>query len=570
MEATRRRVKQGKAVANLRYPYAFGLVGLLVLLGCQTTPSGPTPPPVSPIRFVDVAAQAGLRYTWTISGKRPLSALPLIGNGVAFLDYNRDGNLDILLVGEKPGLFQGAGKGAFTDVSATALPTLTGQFSGCAVGDYDGDGFEDLYLSAYKGGALLHNQRGERFTDVTVASGLTAQPWGTACAFVETQRGSGRLDLIVGNYAKFGADYNTQELCSVRDKQGKPILTACPPRYYPPLKPTFFRNQGKGVFTEATASSGFARAMGRTLGIAAADFDSSGQQAISLANDELEGDLFTKQNASFVNVARRAGTHTDREGNVHGGMGTDWGDFDNDGLLDLFVATYANEAKSLYKNEGGGLFTDVAYSAHTSPAASPYVTFGCKFFDADNDGWLDLALANGHVQDNIEQIDTVQTYRQPTLLLHNLAKQGGQAGFADLSKQAGEALQKPIVGRGLATGDFDNDGRVDLLIADSEGKPLLLHNESTIKGNWLGVKLIGTRSNPSGYGAVLTLTAGGKKIVRHCHADGSYLSSSDPRVHFGLGQTEKAESLTVRWPSGKTQTVTGLATNQYHILKETP
>jgi enediyne biosynthesis protein E4 len=543
--------------------------GLAVVAGCQPQQPTPTRLPASPIRFVDVATQAGLDHAWTILGKRPLSVLPLIGNGVAFLDYDSDENLDILLVGEKPGLFRGDGNGRFTNVSASVLPILSGKFSGCAVGDYDGDGFEDVYLSAYKGGALLHNEGGKRFTDATATAQLTPQPWGTACAFVETQRGSGRLDLIVGNYAKFGPDYNTQELCSVRDKESKPILTACPPRYYPPLKPTFFRNLGGGTFTDATATSGFDAAMGRTLGIAAADVDGSGQQSIALANDETEGDLFTSKNSKFVNIARRAGTHTDREGNVHGGMGTDWGDFDNDGRLDLFVATYANEAKSLYKNEGAGLFTDVAYSAHTSPAASPFVTFGCKFFDADNDGWLDLALANGHVQDNIEQIDIVEVYRQPTLFLHNLGTDS-KAGFEDLSQKVGEGLRKPIVGRGLATGDFDNDGRVDLLIADSEGKPLLLHNETanTKTMHWLGLKLVGKRSNRSGYGAVLTLTVGGKNLVRHCHADGSYLSSSDARVHFGLGETTRINKLTIRWPSGTVQTLSELPLDHYTTIRE--
>jgi enediyne biosynthesis protein E4 len=520
------------------------------------------------VRFTDAAARAGLRYAWTISGERPLGALPLIGNGVAFLDFDGDGSLDILLVGEKTALFRGDGEGSFTDVSAQALPRLVGRFSGCAVGDFDSDGFPDIYLSAFRGGALLRNEGGKRFENVTAESGLTPQPWGTACAWVETVPGSGRLDLIVGNYGRFGPGTDAPTLCPVRDREGKPLTTACPPRYYAPLKPALFQNIGGGKFKDATKSAGFLAGAGRTLGIAAADFDGSGKQSIALANDEAEGDLFQRKGGSFDNLARRAGTHVDRDGNVHGGMGTDWGDFDNDGKLDLFVATYVNEAKSLYRNEGGGIFTDVAYAAGTSPATQPYVSFGAKFLDADNDGWLDLAITSGHVQDNIEKIDTVQTYRQPTLLLRNLGGAPGKARFEDLSRTAGEALLKPLVGRGLASGDYDNDGRIDLLVADSEGSPLLLHNESPAVGRWLGVRLVGTKSNRDGYGATLTLKSGPRTLVRHCHADGSYLSSSDPRVHFGLGKATKADSLTIRWPSGAVQTLTDLDLGRYLTITE--
>jgi hypothetical protein len=299
------------------------------------------------------------------------------------------------------------------------------------------------------------------------------------------------------------------------------------------------------------------------LGVAAVDTEGSGTQQVAFANDEIEGDFLQFNKLSMTNTAAMAGLNVDRDGNVHGGMGMDWGDYDNDGKMDLIVATFHNEPKSLYHNEGQGIFVDEAQRAGTSFPLLPYVSFGVKFFDADNDGWLDLLFANGHVQDNIAEIDTAQSYRQPSVFLRNL----GTGRFADLTKDVSPALLRPVVGRGVATGDYDNDGRVDALIGDIEGKPLLLHNES-LKKNWVGFALMGTKSNKNGYGARVTLKVSGKTLVRHCHTDGSYLSVSDGRVHFGLGNTDKIESAEILWTSGKRQILSGVKTNQYNAITE--
>jgi hypothetical protein len=527
-------------------------------------------------RFPDMAAAAGLRYAWDIPGKRPLNILQTIGNGCAFLDYNNDGNLDILLVGPRLALYAGDGQGHFRDVSAeTGLAGLTGHFLGCAVGDVNGDGYPDIYVSGYRTALLLLNQGGRHFRDVTRAAGLPPEPWATSCAFAETVPGSGRLDLYVGDYAQFGP--NTQpQLCVEGGRQ-----TSCGPRHYKPVVGHLYRNQGVsgGIphFADVTQASGAKSASGKALGVAFADPDGSGRPALAIANDEMPGDLLQPVRGAgaqprYKNVAELSGTAYDRDGNVHGGMGLDWGDFDNDGRFDLFVATFQNEAKSLYRNEEAGThdsgcrFRDVGIPSGIGSPTMPFVAFGCKFFDYDNDGWLDLAIANGHVQDNIHEINSAATYRQATQIFHNLG--GRPVTFDDVSRTSGPDVARPIVGRGLAVGDIDNDGRVDLLIVDSEGAPLLLHNQEVHAGHWFGARLIGTHANRSGYGAVVTASVGGRSLVRACRADGSYMSSSDARVHIGLGAATRVESLTVRWPGGHVDTFHDLPADRYVTLRE--
>jgi hypothetical protein len=513
----------------------------------------------------DVALSAGLCYRWSLPKERPLTLKDTIGNGCAFLDFDRDGNLDILLVGSPCALYKGDGAGNFIDISHQyGVSDLKGAFSGCAVGDYDGDGYPDIYLTAFGGGALLHNDQGRRLTDATQRAGIAPQPWGTAAAWVELTPGSGRLDLIVANYVRFGTASGARSLCSHRTPTGETLLAACGPIEYPPLLPVLYRNQGGGRFVgENLAASG---ARGRTLGIAACDPDGSGKLGIALANDELPGDFLAADptTSRLTNLADRLGIAYDREGRVHGGMGLDWGDIDNDGRMDLAVATFRHEPAALYRNRGAGTFIDDAFGAGLAAPTMPYVAFGCRFADFDNDGWLDLTFTNGHVQDNADRVDAGTRFQQPGQLFRNR----GDGTFADATAGSGGDLGRPIVGRGLATGDYDNDGRIDLLIVDSEGAPLLLHNETASAGNWIGLELRGSRSNPNGYGARVTVQAAGRQWVRHCHADGSYLSSSDSRVHFGLGKATRVDSVTIRWPDGKEQTLRVPAIDRYVVVTE--
>ncbi len=600
----------------------------LFTMGCHEKPTGAAPiGQAAPALFSNVAESAGIRYEWVIPDKRPLNILQTIGNGCAFLDYDNDGNLDILLVGPKLALYKGDGKGRFTDVTHQAgLDRLHGHFLGCAVGDYDNDGYPDVYLTAYRGGALLHNEatypptpslkgrgapppqpspknRGGRqeretpppvsevsasatpfpvsaanalgkgagglgrfFHNVTAQAGITPQPWGTSAAFVETVPGSGRLDLVVANYAHFGKEPGIPQLCEQKSVHGTSIMTSCGPRQYMPLKAVLFRNLGGRFASPVTLTM----VSGRGLGVAACDYDGSGQQGLAFANDETAGNLLQNSGrGTFRDIGAVSGTAYDRDGNIHGGMGVDWGDYDNDGKPDLLVTTFQNEPKSLYHNDGSGSFTDASYPSGLGSATYANVAFGCKFLDYDNDGRLDIVIANGHVQDNIAEIDSSTTYRQSLQLFRNRgAGEGGRVTFEETSQQAGPDFARKIVGRGLATGDYDNDGRIDLLVVDSEGKPLLLYNDVRNGHHWLGVRLIGTRSNRDGYGATVTAQAGGFKLTRLCHADGSYMSSSDPRLLFGLGTADKVENLTIRWPSGQTDRLTNLPIDRYVTIRE--
>jgi hypothetical protein len=516
------------------------------------------------VRFADIASEAGLNYQWSIPGARPLHILQTIGNGCALLDYNRDGNLDILLIGPRLALYRGEGRLRFTEVTqSTGLASFSGHFLGCAVGDIDGDGYPDLYISGYRAGLLLRNRKGVDFEDRTRQAGMSPQPWGTSCAFAETRPGSGRLDLYVANYVDFDPRLGPLH-CIVHN-----VETSCGPRTYPPLPGVFYRNEGAFRFTDVTRSVGADSVTGKGLGALFFPLEIPGLPALAIANDEMPGDLLVPNRAQgklhYLNRAQAAGAAFDRDGNVHGGMGIDAGDYDNDGRIDLFVTTYQSEPRSLYHNEGNGLFSDQGIAAGLGAEIAEAVGFGTRFFDYDNDGWLDIVIANGHVQDNVQQIYAHVTYRQP---LHLLRNTGGARPIFEVVSTKNLALQQPIVGRGLATGDIDNDGRLDILVADAEGRPLLLHNQVSTKNNWLGISLKGTRSNRDGYGAIVTARAGKQTWIRHCHADGSYLSSSDPRVHFGFGSVSRLDSLTVLWPSGHRDMLRNPPMNRYLTLKE--
>ncbi len=538
---------------------------LLALGGCHKpgeTGAAAYPPRMAAVTapsfaFEDVTTQAGLDYKWQIEGKRPLTILQTIGNGCAFLDYDNDGNLDILLVGPRLALYKGDGHGHFTDVThQTGLDRLHGNFLGCAVGDYDNDGYDDLYISGYRTGRLLHNEKGQGFRDVTALAGLHAQPWGTAASFVDVD-GDGKLDLMVGNYVAFDADTNPQ-LCRFGS-----VLSACGPHYYNPEYAALYHNEGGGRFRDVSGASGARNVSGKTLGLACADYDGSGRQSIAVANDEMPGDLLQNTPQGLKNVGASAGVALDNDGRAHGGMGLDWGDYDGDGRLDLAVATFEHEPKNIYHNDDGSTFSDRSVTLGVAEKLMMYVSFGVKFVDADNDGWLDLIFTNGHVEDNIGAIEQAGMYRNPCVFLHNL----GGRHFEQIT--VGDAkVSRPIVGRGLAVGDFDNDGRMDALVVDSEGTPLLLHNVTQNKCHWLSVRLIGSKSNRDGLGALVTVQSEGRSLLRRCATDGSYLSASDRRVHFGLGQAARPVRITVRWPSGQTDVVDDVAPDRAVTLRE--
>ena len=527
--------------------------------GCKTKPATISAPAVtSDVQFVNVTEQSGIGgYSWTPREKRPLTILGTIGNGAAFIDVDNDDNLDILLVGKKTTLFRGDGKGKFTEDPA-ALGNPQGYFLGCAVGDYDNDGFQDIYLTGYRDGRLYKNMGGRKFTDVTAGSGLTKQPWGTSASFADFNR-DGVLDLYVANYAIFGKNVMPQ-LCSFNG-----IMSSCGPRFYDPERGTLFLAKAPGNFSDVSVASGAKKVSGRGLGVAVLDFDFSGHDSIAIANDELPGDLLKNTGMKFTNEGANSGTAYDGEGRAHGGMGIDWGDYDNDGKPDLVVATFSHEVKSLYHNEGGGFFIDKSTMTGLSDTVQPFITFGIKFFDANNDGFIDLLLSNGHVQDNIADVDRSSTYPQPIFFMQNMAGQR----FEDRNATSGIGKLKPIVGRGLTVGDYDNDGLVDALVVDSEGKPVLLHNETKSAGHYVRLTLVGTKSPRSAHGALVRITlADGKTLLRHCQTDGSYLSASDVRVHVGIGSNTSIRAVEVTWPSGTTTTLTDVPVDKASTVTE--
>jgi hypothetical protein len=572
-------------------------VALLVLLlpgaSCRSVPSVPkgevtahrAPGAARRFSFRDVTPGSGLHFI--PAGERagaprtgpPRTILETAGHGCAFLDVDGDGQLEILLVGQpRCALYRrregrAPGTPEWEEITAAAGLDRPGYWMGCATGDFDNDGRVDLLLTGYRCAALLRNEGG-RFRDVSAAIPLDRDAWSTSAVFFDAD-GDGWLDLYVGAYVRF--DRTTLQLC---DYSG--VRAACPPTYYDPERGRLYRNRGNGTFADATRASGLKATHGKTLGVAAADADGDGRPDLYLANDGVPGDLYRHRSGRFQNIGVESGTAFNYESREQAGMGVDWGDYDGDGRLDLVVTTFQHEPTSLYRNEGRAAFREEAFPAGIGDATLNRLGFGVRFFDADNDGDLDLIQANGHVQDTVAQILPGVTFAQPTLLFENV----GSGQFRDVSAAAGAALSRPIVGRGLAVGDYDNDGRLDVLIADLDGPPLLLRNETPPSGHHLTLRLVGSvrprtpntgraigaavgRASPrDATGARITLHAGGRTQVREAGTGGSYLSASDPRVHFGVGPATAVDSVTIRWPSGRVQALRNVRTGQEMTVEE--
>jgi hypothetical protein len=491
--------------------------------------------------FVDVTAQAGLRFPLGHGGRSPLTILETLGHGCALFDFDGDGRLDILLAGPgKIALYHNRGDVTFADVTAGSGLRAKGVWQGVATGDYDNDGRTDLYVSGYRDGALYHNEGGGKFREVTREAGVATKLWGASAAFVDVDN-DGLLDLYVANYVKYYPD--SVQFCLFNGVQ-----STCGPTNYDPEKGRLYRNRGNGTFADETEKRGLSSAHGNALGVAIADYDGDGWVDLAVANDQLPGDLFrNKGKGFFENVGLLSGTAYDVDGNAHAGMGIDWADFKANGSLALVVTTYQFQPTSLYEQTGPGQFADVCYTAGIGQATKPYVGFGAKFLDYDNDGLPDLAVANGHAVDNIARVDKTTTYPQTPQLFRN----AGGGRLEEVTAAAGPAFRRPIVGRSLATGDVDNDGRVDLLILDIEGGPLLLRNQSPAPNHWLSLRLGGTRSNRDGIGAHLTVTANGRTWRQVVTSTGSFMAASDVRAHLGLGAARTADRVEIRWPSGR-------------------
>ena len=535
------------------------------------------------VSFLNVARESGLSVKTIFGGEHKNKyLLETTGCGVAFYDYDNDGWLDIFLVngwrlegfpaGSEPTshLFHNNRDGTFTDVTAKAGVANSGWGQGVCVGDYDNDGWEDLFVTYYGKNVLYHNNGDGTFTDVSVKAGVAGKGtrWNTGCAFLDYDR-DGRLDLFVANYIDM--DLATAPVPESGPCLYKGVLVACGPPGLQGGKNILYHNNGDGTFSDLSEAAGIFRANGTYgLGVLTADFDNDGWPDIYVANDSTASALYhNKKNGTFEDIAVEAGCALSPDGKPQAGMGVSAADYDLDGNLDLLKTNFAGDTPSLYHNLGGGNFEDATFTAGLG-AHTQFLGWGCGFFDFDNDGWPDILICNGHVYPEVEQLKTEAGYPQRKLLYRNLRN----GHFADVSFQAGSGISNPAPCRGCAFGDFDNDGDIDVVVNTVNDYPQLLRCDSKVENNWIKIRTIGTKSNRSGIGARLTCTthpAGEAKPhqqIDEVRSGGSYISQSDLRVHFGLGKAEKVEVLEIRWPSGHLDTLKDVKANQLIFVKE--
>ena len=517
-------------------------------------------------RFADVTAAAGITFVHAAAATPDKYMFETFGSGVAWIDFDNDGFVDLYFVNSAPGsanaLYRNNGDGTFKDVtqgSGTAASDNRAYKTGVGVGDYDNDGRLDLYITAFGPNRLLRNLGNGTFTDVTAAAGVAgaADEWSTSTGFLDYDR-DGDLDLYVANYVDFRMDENPW--CGTRQPGHRMY---CNPTIFDGVADRLFRNNGDGTFTDDSKRAGIANPAGKGLGVVFCDFDRDADVDIYVANDLVRNFLYRNNgDGTFQDVAYAAGVGFDINGKPQAGMGVDCGDVDGNGFPELFVTNFSEELNTLYENRGDGLFEDVSQKAGLGSGFVP-LGFGTKMFDVDNDGDLDIHVTNGHVIDNITLYQSKLTYEQSDLLYENV---GGR--FKDVSDASGPALRAPRVGRGLAVADFDNDGKLDVAITSLGRKAVLLRNVAPGRGNWLEIRAEGAKSNRFGLGTTVRVQTTGRLQVREINNAASYLSSSDTRLHVGLGDAAAVQQLDILWPSGQRQMLTGVKANQILTVKE--
>ena len=560
------------------------LVSLALPLLAQ--PAAQTPaaqPAAQPGSFVDTTARAGVHFTGTASHTSRKYLIETMGSGVAAFDFDNDGRLDLFFVNgahlsdpqpkdsvpAKAGpedwnrLYHQKKDGTFEDVTEKAGLQGVGYGMGVAVGDYDNDGFEDLYVTAFGGNKLYHNNGDGTFTDVTAASGTggpstPGQTWSTSAAWVDLDN-DGLLDLVVLRYMEWDFD----DVFCGEHREG--YRAYCHPDLFHAIPALVYHNDGKGHFTEVAHKTGLDKP-GKGLGIAIADFDRDGKVDLAVANDSMLEFLYrNKGNGTFEETGLTAEVAVDGDGRTFAGMGIDFGDYNNDGLPDLVITDLANQKYALYRNNGDGSFTYDTYVSGLARITLLHSGWGIRFLDYDNDGLEDILIAQGHDLDTVELNFPQLHYKEPMLLAHNTGK-----GFVDVSAQSGAVFKEPWVSRGMAVGDLDNDGRLDAIVTTNGGPAHILHNETATPHHWLLLSLIGHKSNRDGIGAEIKLTTSKGPQWATVSTAGSYLSSNDKRAHFGLGSDNAAKSIEIRWPSGIVQKLENVHADQIVPIEEPP
>ena len=541
-------------------------------------------------RFVDVTASSGIDFRHIHGGTGRKYFVETMGAGVAFLDYNNDGRLDVFAVngGTLPGyagppprnrLYRNAGGGRFSDVTRFAGVGETAYGMGVCAGDFDNDGHDDLYVTCYGPNSLFRNNGDGTFRNVAAEAGVAGDAvWSVGCAFLDYDA-DGFLDLYAANYVDYAVASRQTRL---RPYVARSAGLSEEGRFYPHpdnfkgAADRLYRNNGDGTFRDVTERAGVFNPGGKGMGMACADVDGNGFVDVFVANDMTPNFLYLNQgDGRFVEKGLLSGVAYSGSGELQSSMGADFGDFNRDGRMDLAVTNFRLEGAGLYRNEGGALLTDVASISGIRTPTIPHVGWGIGFLDYDNDGWTDLLMAQGHVLDNADLVGSV--YRQPGILMRNR----GDGRFVDDAREAADDLSTPVAGRGAAFGDYDNDGDVDVFILSVNGSARLLRNEVGNRNRWLRIKLVGAarerrkhsgdaarRSNRNGIGARVTAWTGGQRQTHEVRSGSSYLSQNDFRLHFGLGKREAVDSVTVRWPGGTVDRFGNISADREIVVRE--
>jgi hypothetical protein len=555
-------VKRRRGDAGTRRRGAILLaVPLILAAGAATLPQ-------SEIHFSDVTEQAGIRFTHN-SGRAGKKFLPeTLGAGCAFFDADGDGWPDILLLNGKDwsprgrkslsALYRNNHNGTFTNIIAGSGLDVEMYAMGVAIGDFDNDGRDDVYITALDGDHLFHNEGGGKFRDVTAASGIRNANFGTSAAWLDYDR-DGKLDLFVANYVQWTP---AGDLWCSLDGATK---SYCTPESYKGTSCKLYHNLGSGKFEDVSQKAGIAEPTSKSLGVTVFDYNSDGWPDIFVANDTQPNKLYrNNKNGTFTEEGMAAGVAFGEDGVARGAMGTDAGDYDRSGRAHLLVGNFSNQMLGLYHNEGTGLFVDEAPSSTVGRASLLTLAFGVFFFDYDLDGYPDIFAANGHIEEEIGRVQPKVQYKEAPLLFHNL----GKRRFENVTTAMGPAFNRTIVARGAAYADIDHDGDLDILISTNHGPAYLFRNDGGNRNKWLSVRLVGTKSNRDGIGAVVRIESASGKQWSAVHSGGSYCSQSDLALTFGLGKDTAVTALEIEWPSGTKQRLANIAADQFVTVEE--